>query len=204
MEVFYDPHCKGSNYVDTNIKYLAFNSLYSHNSVSDNNLPKDEFIALKNLTKSNDVVITKPEKGNGIVLLNKKDYVNKMMDIISDTNKFNLVQRDIFSVMLQCEGKINRLLSKLLTNDVITQDTYRNLYAKESTPGIMCGLPKVHKDGIPLRPILSAIGTCSYQLAKFLVPILTPLTTNIFTVKDSFTFAKEITTISFDKCCMIC
>jgi len=201
--VFYDPHCKGSNYVDTHIKYLAFNSFYSHNSVSDNNLPKDEFIALKNLSKSNDVVITKPDKGNGIVLLNKQDYVNKMMDIISETNKFNLVQRDIFSVMLQCEGKINRLLSKLLTNDVITQDTYRNLYAKGSTPGIMYGLPKVHKDGIPLRPILSAIGTCSYQLAKFLVPILTPLTTNIFTVKDSFTFAKEITTISFDKCCMV-
>ncbi|XP_069975882.1 uncharacterized protein, partial [Penaeus vannamei] len=81
-------------------------------------------------------------------------------------------------------------------------DAYRNLYAKGSTPGIMYGLPKVHKDAIPLRPILSAIGTCSYQLAKFLVLILTPLTPNTFTVKDSFTFAKEITNISFDKCCM--
>nr|XP_027210660.1 uncharacterized protein LOC113804030 [Penaeus vannamei] len=71
-----------------------------------------------------------------------------------------------------------------------------------STPGIMYGLPKVHKDGIPVRPILYVIGTNSYQLAKFLVPILTPLTTNIFAVKDSFTFAKEITTISFDKWCL--
>ena len=46
------------------------------------------------------------------------------------------------------------------------------------------------------RPILSAIGTPTYKLAKFLVPILEPLTTNECTVKDSFTFAEELQ--SFD------
>ena len=44
-----------------------------------------------------------------------------------------------------------------------------------------------------LRPILSAIYTPGYNLAKFLIPILEPLTHNEFTVKDSFSFAKEIT-----------
>ena len=34
-------------------------------------------------------------------------------------------------------------------------------------------------DGLPsFRPILSAIGTATYKLAKFLVPILEPLTAN--------------------------
>ena len=37
------------------------------------------------------------------------------------------------------------------------------------------------------------INTPSYKLAKFLVPILSPLTINEYTVKDSFAFAKEIT-----------
>ena len=32
-----------------------------------------------------------------------------------------------------------------------------------------------------------------YKLAKFLGPILSPLTINEYTVKDSFTFAEEIT-----------
>ena len=45
---------------------------------------------------------------------------------------------------------------------------------------------------IPLRPILSSIGTCGYKIAKFLVPILEPITSNQFTVRDSFTFATEI------------
>ena len=43
------------------------------------------------------------------------------------------------------------------------------------------------------RPILDAINTPSYKLAKFLRPILFPLTINEYTAKDSFTFAKEIT-----------
>ena len=43
------------------------------------------------------------------------------------------------------------------------------------------------------RIILDAIDTPSYKLAKFLVPILSPLTINKYTVKDSFAFAKEIT-----------
>ena len=60
----------------------------------------------------------------------------------------------------------------------------------------MYGFAKVHKivrDGLPsCRPILSAIGTPTCKLAKFLVPILEPLTTNEYTIKDSFTFAEEL------------
>ena len=64
----------------------------------------------------------------------------------------------------------------------------------------MYGLTKVHKivtDGLPFfRPILSAIGTPTYKLAKFLIPVLEPLTTNEYNIKDSFTFAEELQ--SFD------
>ena len=43
------------------------------------------------------------------------------------------------------------------------------------------------------RPIYYAINTPGYNLPKFLTPILWPLTHNEFTVKGSFSFAKEIT-----------
>ena len=52
---------------------------------------------------------------------------------------------------------------------------------------------RVHKAIIDaFRPILSAIGTPSYKLAKFLVPKLSSITFNEFTVKDSFAFPEEI------------
>ena len=41
-------------------------------------------------------------------------------------------------------------------------------------------------------PIFFAINTPGYNVAKFVIPILEPLTHNEFTVKGSFSFAKEI------------
>ena len=55
---------------------------------------------------------------------------------------------------------------------------------------------KVHKkcvdDCLPFRSILSGLQTPTYKLAKYLVPILESLTTNKYTVKDSFNFTTDI------------
>ena len=69
----------------------------------------------------------------------------------------------------------------------ISSEQYKDLSTSGSRPAIMYCLAKVHKvvtDSLPsFRPILSAIGTPSYKLAKFLVPILEPLTTNRYTLR---------------------
>ena len=44
----------------------------------------------------------------------------------------------------------------------------------------------------PFPPILSALNTPSNKLTKILAPILKSLTSNEYTVKDSFAFAEEI------------
>ena len=44
----------------------------------------------------------------------------------------------------------------------------------------------------PFCHILSAIKTPSYNIAKHLVTILEPITTNKFIIKNSFEFAKEV------------
>ena len=51
---------------------------------------------------------------------------------------------------------------------------------------------KVHNSNCPIRPILSAIGTYNYKLAQVFVPTLQPLTSNQYTVKDSFSSVNEI------------
>ena len=60
----------------------------------------------------------------------------------------------------------------------------------------MYGLAKVHKQLInncpPFRPILSAIGTPTYNITKCLVQILKPLTINDYTLKDTFEFLRDI------------
>ena len=58
-----------------------------------------------------------------------------------------------------------------------------------SALGRLYGLPKIHKIRVPLRPVFYALNTFNYKLAKYFVPIISPLTSNPFTVKDYFTFA---------------
>ena len=94
-----------------------------------------------------------------------------MDDILQDSDKFVLINEDWFKVIIQHEDRINIFLSGLLQDSIIDKNLYDHLGIPSSKPGILYGLPKVHKDGLPLRPILSSIGTCGYGLAKFLVPI---------------------------------
>ncbi|XP_068200622.1 uncharacterized protein [Palaemon carinicauda] len=56
----------------------------------------------------------------------------------------------------------------------------------------MYGAPKIHKSGISLRPILSAIHTCSSDLSKHLVTKLAPLTVNEYTLKTTYEFLELI------------
>ena len=94
------------------------------------------------------------------------------------------------------ENKIVQLLKRLKEKQEISDKVYNELYHTRSKPGILYGLCKIHKsivDGVPpFRPILSAIGTPTYKLAKFFVPLLVPLTYNQYTIKDSFSFCEEL------------
>ena len=81
-------------------------------------------------------------------------------------------------------------------NAPLNRGEYEKLCPKGSQPSVLYGLSKIHKqtvNGIPkLRPILCAINTPTYQLAKYFVGILEPYTKNEFTAGDSFTFAEKV------------
>ena len=73
---------------------------------------------------------------------------------------------------------------------MISDILYNELFVSGSLPGVLYGLPKIHKINIPLRPIFAACSTPAYKLAKFLVPILSPLTTNDYTITNSYEFVE--------------
>lgn len=87
----------------------------------------------------------------------------------------------------------------LLIIQSIGESTYNFLSTSGFQPGMLYGLPKVHKPNIPLRPIISSIGTFNYNTAKFLVPIISPLTTNQYTIENSTAFANEITSLDLEQ-----
>jgi len=152
--------------------------------------------SLQNLKSDEHIVITKPDKGRGIVLLSRTDYINKLSSILSDSSKFQLLNVNLATHLLKLEDKLNRIIRPLKT--ILDETIYHSIFSAGSRAGFMYGLPKVHKPGLPLRPIISSIGTFSYNLAKFLVQIIQPLTYNEYTISNSSNFINEISHLRFD------
>ena len=76
---------------------------------------------LRNLRKNRDVVITKPNKGNGVVILHRKLYDNAFQEIISDTSKFKIFNED---PTLKCEASFERFLRKLKQENIFNENIY--------------------------------------------------------------------------------
>ena len=62
------------------------------------------------LGKNKDIVITKPNKGNGDVILDRKLYHNVIQEMISDASKFEKLNED---PTLKREDSLQRFLRKL-------------------------------------------------------------------------------------------
>ncbi|XP_055523083.1 uncharacterized protein LOC129717250 [Wyeomyia smithii] len=69
---------------------------------------------------------------------------------------------------------------------------------KESScnPPRIYGLPKIHKDNRPLRPVVSTIGSATYNIARYFAGIIAKVVGKTdYHVRNSFDFAKEITEV---------
>ena len=132
------------------------------------------------------IIITKPDKGNGVVIISRLDYLNKMKHLISDTTKFKELRHNPTKSR---EESLSTYLRKLRKDKIIDVATFYKILPSGSSSGVLYGLPKVHKTGCPFRSIVSSVNTYNYNLASYLVSILQPISTNQYTVRDSFSFA---------------
>ena len=149
---------------------------------------------LRNLRKNKDIVKTKPDKANGVVILDQKLYSNAIQEIVSDTSKFEKLNKN---PTLKREASLQRFLRKLKQKNFFNEIEYDKLHPSGSAPARIYGTPKMHKfsssDSFPkLRPIVSSIGTFNYKLARFLCDLLSPLIPNDYSCKGTFSFVSQI------------
>ena len=105
---------------------------------------------------------------------------------------------------------MNGTLKSLLQAKEITQTTHDNLRVSENgtRPPLFYGSAKIHKDGVPLRPIVSTIGSSTYKIAKRLNTILQPYaqqansyvknTTDFLEKLEDVTIEEDEIMVSFD------
>lgn len=56
---------------------------------------------IKDLARNKDIIISKPDKGQGVVLINRCDYINKIEDILNDKTKFQEVFGNCESLIIK-------------------------------------------------------------------------------------------------------
>ena len=77
--------------IKAHLSYLA--NSYFYNYIPSSRILRQHRVLL-NVRNNKDIVITKPEKGDGVVILNRKLYNNAIEEIISDTSNFEMLNAD--------------------------------------------------------------------------------------------------------------
>ena len=152
--------------------------------LGDFNMHKEHSQAIKSLRFNEQIFITKPDKGSGVVILNKSDYIKKM----------NMSGIELHDNAAKNEQKLQKRLLDLVHQNILALHVYDRVRPTGSQRPRMYGLPKTHKETIPLRPILCMIDSSQHERAKWLAGILVTVLKlySSHCVKDSFTFANFI------------
>ena len=125
---------------------------------------------------SRTLTILKPDKGNGIVILKRSDYISSLKSLFNNTTKFNCLNEDPTSTRL---NTLQNYLLTLLKRNQISESEFNFMRPKASSFGRAHGMPKIHKTytDIPLfQPIVDTTTTPHYNVGKFLSSLLNPLT----------------------------
>ena len=166
-------------------------------------LSNDQKDALCSLRNDPNIIITRPDKGNGIVILNRCDYVNKIYDILNDVSKFLLSNHDTSLANLT---KFQPSIYYLKTKKALSDEIYSRIHPTSTTTPSLHGLPKLHKPGVPLRPILSCCSFFNHKCARWLSQSLVNLRQHPTNTPDTFHFLTKLssqniknhTMVSFD------
>ena len=152
----------------------------------------------------------KQDKGREVVLIDRSKYVEKVMNMLN-TDNFRQLTADKTKAV---EESIQRALLEI--KPAISETDYTKIYPSGSNPGKFYGTAKVHKlkpneqdkvGKLPLRPIISNVGTATHKTAQYLCKLLSPLAKSKYNVQNTTEFVQKLkkikaprgyVTISFD------
>ena len=140
-----------------------------HNIKPD--IPIDEYQALKQMKNDNTRMVLTADKGVSMVVVDREEYIHKSEELLHQPN-YMILQSDPTN---KYKNKLISLLMSIKAEGGMDDNTYRKPYPIGAGAPKYYGLPKVHKPGMPLRPIISSIGSVTHATAKELSRILKPL-----------------------------
>ena len=111
-------------------------------------------------------VVLIADKGVTMVVMDHQDYTDKAMALLQDNTTYQTINKGPSSKLK------NRLISTLKDIKLaagLTTNKYKQLYPTSAILSKFYGLPKIHKAGTPLRPIVSSRGSVTYGVGQGIV-----------------------------------
>ena len=128
--------------------------------------------------------------------MDKEQYDRKMKELL-EQDDYRRIKKD---PTLKLEKRIKEALNRMERQEDLPTLLKKRLSPNNSVIPQIYGLTKIHKEEVPLRPIVSTIGSATYNLAKELSRILSPLIgwTDTY-IKNSSHFVSKIKDLHFNE-----
>ena len=130
------------------------------------NISKNEMKALNRIRNNKDIVIKPADKTGGILVMNKIDYEEKIQTHLNSNSTYIKVAEDTL-INENLVPKYHALINEL--RPFLTKKQFNWLMDINNEPGIIYGLPKIHKPGNPIRPIISQCNSLTKKLHTYIV-----------------------------------
>ena len=167
---------------------------------------------MKDLSRDNDILVLKADKGNCTVVMNSADYYNQVREMVGDRNTYQQITDKRRNPTKRTETDLQKKLLHVKKQGSLSESEYKKLRPSDTAPAAFYGPPKVHKvtleaaddndtlskdetATIPLRPINSCINSPTYAVSKYLASVLKHLgSESNYAVKNAKEFAHFVNT----------
>ncbi len=144
------------------------------------NLTKEELQGKKKVLQDKKKVFLPADKGRIMVAMDKyeseggdQSYEYKMKQVLVDLKAKPSLRAikdwDLTDKVCRDGAKI---IDSIIRKEEISKEEGERLKPKDCHAPRLSGLPKVHKDGVPMRGVVSTIGSPFEKLSRYLIPIL--------------------------------
>lgn len=145
------------------------------------NISRLEKEAISSLRSNQEIIVLPADKGNRVVILNFYDYLDKLRDIVNN-GPYKLVQRNPGS---NIRRTLHSKLRKIELDGRLDRQKVLSWCPTFFQTPFLFGLPKIHKNGCPLRPVISQIDSIFSGLSRYMSTLLKDF------VMDSPSFIKD-------------
>ena len=160
--------------------------------LSYSNLTKEERLALKSLRDGTSIIIKQTDKGSGVVVWDREDYLKEAEKQLGHKEMYEKLSSDPVSPLISfAKG----CLSRVKNRGDIPNETLEYVFINKPKLGRFYLLPKIHKrlHNVPGRPVISNSGFFTENISAFLEYHLKPLSQKVKSfIKDANDFLKKL------------